>query len=180
MRLFIAIDLPEEAKDCIENIKQELKGIKGVKPVSKENIHLTLKFLGEVPDDKAEEIGKALEQVKFQPFNIAISKIGAFPNEKRISVLWVSAEPAEPLIALKKDIDKALPRFEDDHPFKTHITFARVKYIANEADKNGMLDVLKRQIEKKEFAVDKFRLYKSTLTPEGPVYEVVKGFLPSP
>jgi 2'-5' RNA ligase len=176
MRLFLAIDLPEEAKDNVEKLKLELKGIKGVKPVAKENIHLTLKFLGEVADNKAEEIVKALEQVKFQPFNLSISRIGAFPNENRISVLWADATPAEPLVALKKDIDKALPRFKDDHPFKTHITFARVKYIANEADKKKILDILRKPVDKVEFAVNNFRLYKSTLTPEGPVYEVVKEF----
>ena len=59
MRLFIAIDLSEEAKENIEKLKLELKGIKGIKLVSKENTHLTLKFLGEVSDNKAEEVVKA-------------------------------------------------------------------------------------------------------------------------
>ncbi|MBN2459654.1 RNA 2',3'-cyclic phosphodiesterase [Candidatus Woesearchaeota archaeon] len=174
MRLFIAIDLSEEAKECIEKLKQGLKGIKGVKPVAKENIHLTMKFLGEVADDKAEDIARALSQIKFQPFNISISKTGAFPNESRISVLWVDASPAAPLFELKKQIDAALPSFKDDHPFKSHITFARVKYIANDSDKKKIHDLLRQPVEKAEFLVDKFRLYKSTLTPEGPVYEVVK------
>jgi len=176
MRLFIAIDLPEQAKENIEKIKSELKGIKGVKPVSKENIHLTLKFLGEVSDNKAEDIAKALSQVKFKPFNISINKMGVFPNEQRIQVLWVDAEPAGPLFELKKEIDKALPKFKDDHPFKSHITFARIKYIANDADKKKILDILKKSVEKTSFLVDKFRLYKSDLQPMGPVYNVVKEF----
>jgi len=176
MRLFIAIELSEEAKRSIEKVKEGLKGIKGAKPVAIENIHLTLKFLGEVADDKADEIVTALEQVKFKPFNISISKLGVFPNESRISVLWVDAMPAEPLFELKKQIDAALPRFKDDHPFKSHITFARIKYIANEADKKKIIDALKKPIDKTEFSVDKFILYKSTLTPEGPVYEAVKEF----
>jgi len=176
MRLFLAIDLSEEAKQSIERVKEGLKGIKGVKPVDKENIHLTLKFLGEVSNNKAEEIVKALSQVKFKPFSISISKTGVFPNENRIQVLWIDAMPAEPLIELKKQIDAALPRFKDDHPFKNHITFARIKYIANDADKKIILDTLKKSVEKTEFRVDKFRLYKSDLTPNGPIYEVVKGF----
>jgi RNA 2',3'-cyclic 3'-phosphodiesterase len=176
MRLFIAIDLSEQAKENIEKIKSELKGIKGVKPVSKENIHLTLKFLGEVSDKKAEDIVNALSQVKFRPFNMSINKMGVFPNEQRIQVLWVNAEPAEPLVEVKKMIDAALPRFKDDHPFKSHITFVRIKYIANDADKKKILDILKKSVEKTSFLVNNFRLYKSDLQPMGPVYEVVKEF----
>lgn len=179
MRLFIAIDLSEEAKEAVEKVKEELKGIKGVKPVAKDNLHLTLKFLGEVHDSKIDEIINALSQVKFYSFKLSINKTGAFPNEKKISVLWVGAEPADPLIALKKEIDKALPGFKDDHQFKSHITFARIKYIANDSDKKKITDVLRRQIKKVDFMADKFKLYKSTLTPEGPVYEVVKEFLSS-
>jgi 2'-5' RNA ligase len=176
MRLFIAIDLSEQAKENIEKIKSELRGIKGVKPVSKENIHLTLKFLGEVVDNKVEEIVRALSQIKFKSFKISINKMGVFPNESRIQVLWVDAEPAEPLFELKKMIDAALPKFKDDHPFKSHITFARIKYIANDSDKKKILDILRKSVEKTEFLVNKFRLYKSDLQPMGPVYEVVKEF----
>jgi 2'-5' RNA ligase len=176
MRLFIAIDLPEEAKENIEKLKSGLKGIKGVKPVSKDNIHLTLKFLGEVRDDKADDIVRALSQIKFKPFKISISKTGVFPSEDRIQVLWVDAEPAQPLFELKKQIDEALPRFKDDHAFKNHITFARIKYIANESDKKKILDILKRHIDKTEFLVNKFILYKSDLQPTGPIYAVMKEF----
>jgi len=177
MRLFIAIDLPEQAKESIEKVKSELKGIKGVKPVSKENIHLTLKFLGEVDNANAKDIIKALEQVKFKPFKICISKIGFFPSEQRIQVIWVDAEPAEPLFELKKEIDKALPSFKDDHPFKNHITFARIKYIEHDFDKKKIIDMVKnKQLDKAEFLVNKFKLYKSDLTPAGPVYGVVKEY----
>lgn len=177
MRLFIAIELPEQAKESIEKVKLELKGIKGVKAVAKENIHLTLKFLGEVADNKADEIVRALSQVKLKQFNLSISKMGVFPNEQRIQVLWVNAEPAEPLFELKKMIDAALPRFRDDHPFKNHITFARIKYIANDFDKKKILEMItNKQIDKVEFLVDKFILYKSDLTPSGPIYEIVEEF----
>jgi 2'-5' RNA ligase len=176
MRLFIAVDLPEQAKESLERVKAELKGIKGVKPVARENIHLTMKFLGEISEDKAEEIIRALSQVKFKPFRISISKAGVFPNEQRIQVLWVNAEPAEPLVELKKMIDATLLGYKDDHPFKNHITFARIKYIANEADKKKIIEALKKPVEKTDFLVDDFKLYKSDLTPEGPVYELVQEF----
>jgi 2'-5' RNA ligase len=66
--------------------------------------------------------------------------------------------------------------YKDDHPFKNHITFARIKYIANEADKKKIIEALKKPVEKTDFLVDDFKLYKSDLTPEGPVYELVQEF----
>ena len=179
MRLFIAIDLPEEVKQVIEEIKEQIKDIKGVKPVRKQNLHLTMKFLGEVEEDKVNRIVEAIGKAEFKPFDLALGKLGFFPNEKRIRVLWIDAEPAEPLARLKKEIDKALPLFKDDHPFSAHLTFARIKYIASDEDKKKILELITNtKIEKKEFLVDKFVLYKSTLMPEGPVYEVVASFSP--
>ena len=169
--------MTEEVKQEIERIKELFSGIKGVKPVRKQNLHLTMKFLGEIEEDKVNKVVEALGKVEFNPFKLSINKIGLFPNEKRIRVLWVDAEPAEPLIELKKEIDKALPQFKDDHPFSAHLTFARIKYIASDEDKKKILELITNtKIEKKEFLVDKFKLYKSTLMPEGPVYEVVASF----
>ncbi|KYK25752.1 hypothetical protein AYK26_01930 [Euryarchaeota archaeon SM23-78] len=177
MRLFIAIDLPEGVKQIIEDIKACVKDIKGVKPVRKENLHLTMKFLGEVDDNKVKVIITALSQIKFNPFKLSINKIGFFPNEKRIRVLWVDAGPIEPLKELKQEIDQVLPDYKDDHPFSSHLTFARIKYIASEDDKKKIMELItNKQVEKKEFLVDKFKLYKSTLMPEGPIYEFVKVF----
>lgn len=179
MRLFIAIDLPEDVKQRIEEIKSSLKAIKGIKPVKKENLHLTMKFLGEVDDNKVKKIVDALKQVEFKPFTLFLGRLGFFPNEKRIRVLWVDAVPPEPLLELKKGIDKALPQFKDNHPFQSHLTFARIKCLASVDDKKKLLELINNtKVEKKEFLVDKFKLYKSTLLPEGPVYEVFAGFPP--
>ena len=175
MRLFIALDLSDDAKQSIEELKKGLIGIKGVKPVAKENLHITLKFLGEVADDKVLVITQALSLVKFKKFNLTLGKLGVFPNEDKIQVIWVDTEPMDQLMKLKQQIDHSLPNFKDDHPFKNHLTFARVKYIANESDKKKILDVIKNgKVEKAEFLVDKIVLYKSKLTPEGPVYEAIK------
>ena len=86
----------------------------------------------------------------------------------------------EPLAELKKKIDGILPNYKDDYKkFNAHLTFARVKYIASADDKKKLLELITNtRIEKKEFLVDKFKLYKSTLTPEGPQYEVVASFSP--
>ena len=178
MRLFIATDLSEEVKQEIERIKQPFAGIKGVKPVRKENIHVTLKFLGEVYEDKVDQIKDALAHITFEPFYMSLNKIGCFPDEKRIRVLWVDAEPAKPLADLKKKIDAALPNFIDDYKeFNVHLTFARIKYFASKDDKKKMLELLTNiQVEKKEFYIDKFKLYQSTLTPEGSIFKVLESY----
>lgn len=178
MRLFIATDLSEEVKQEIERIKQPFAGIKGVKPVKKENIHITLKFLGDVEENYISRIKDALSKVSFEPFKLNLNKIGYFPNGKQIRVLWIDAVPIEPLRELKQKIDAALPEYKDDHPsYSVHLTFARIKYIASDDDKKKLLELLTNtKVEKKEFLVDKFKLYKSTLTLEGPVYGVVAGF----
>jgi len=177
MRLFLGIDLPEEVKQVIEGIKTPLKNIRGVKPVRKENLHLTLKFLGEVDENQVVKIVEALTEVKFEPFNLSLGKMGFFPNEKRIRVLWIDAEPAEPLVELKNEIDKVLPNYKDDHAFKNHLTFARIKYLASSEEKKKIIELITNtQFEKKEFLVDRFKLYSSTLLPEGPVYKVIKEY----
>ncbi|MBU1199435.1 MAG: RNA 2',3'-cyclic phosphodiesterase [Nanoarchaeota archaeon] len=178
MRLFIATDISEDVKQEIERIKQPFSEIKGVKPVRKENMHITLKFLGEVKEDYVSKIKNALSKVSFEPFKMSIDKIGYFPNEKQIRVLWIDAVPVEPLAKLKKQIDAVLPEYKDNYTsFSVHLTFARVKYIANDEDKKKLLEfVTNTKFEKKEFVVDKFKLYQSTLSLEGPVYEDLASF----
>jgi RNA 2',3'-cyclic 3'-phosphodiesterase len=171
MRIFIAVELPKEIKDSVEFLKESFKSVKGLRFVSRENVHVTMKFLGEVDENKVSELVAALNQVKFRPFSLSLSKLGVFPSEREMRVLWVSVEPEEPLLELKKQIDAVLPGFKDDHPFKSHITIARISYISpDDKCKVGEL-LMNTQIQKKEFLVEKFILYKSTLTPKGPVYE---------
>ena len=176
MRLFIAIDLSKEAKQEIEALKQEFNTIKGLRFVDKKNIHITLKFLGEVDDKKVKKIINFLDNIKLTPFKLALNKIGCFPDERRIKVLWVGTEPIEPLRRLKQQITKKLPDFKEDYGFKSHITFARVKFLLPEDEKKIIEILANKQVKKKEFDVKKFVLYKSILTPKGPEYEVVKEF----
>jgi RNA 2',3'-cyclic 3'-phosphodiesterase len=176
MRIFVAIDIPEEARESIEEIKSDFKPLRGLRFVEKDNIHITLKFLGEVDEEIIPDMISALEHVKVKPFKLSISKMGVFPNENNMRVLWVDAEPAEPLSELKRRIDVALPGARDDHPFKNHITIARITTTEPEAMRKINELVMKKSVEKKEFTVRKFMLYSSKLTPEGPVYEVLSVF----
>lgn len=176
MRIFIAVELPGAVRESIEALKADFRPIKGLRFVSTENIHITLKFLGEVSDDKVRPVISALRKVKFSPLKMGLGKIGVFPDEKNIRVLWADAEPAELLLELKRSIDAALPRFKDDHPFQTHITIARVGFLSHD-DRKRLVDlVANKKVAKQAFSVQKFALFKSTLTPSGPVYEKLAEF----
>ncbi|RLE45068.1 RNA 2',3'-cyclic phosphodiesterase [Candidatus Woesearchaeota archaeon] len=173
MRLFIAIDLPEHVKDYLELVKREFSRYFLAKWVRRENIHLTVKFLGEVKDELVDELINRLNRIKIKPFKLCIDSLGVFPSERFARVLWAGFDASSELIDLRRQIDSELP-FGDEKEFKAHATIARIKKIK---DKKGFVEKLRKfEIERLCFEVKCFVLYKSTLTPEGPIYEVVKEF----
>jgi 2'-5' RNA ligase len=176
MRIFIAVELPVAVRDSVEALKPDLKQVKALRFVSKENMHLTLKFLGDLDERRVGSIKSSLAKVKLKPFKMGLGRLGLFPDERNPRVLWVGAEPAEPLMALKREVDGWLPSFKDDHPFQTHITIARIGILTHDEKKRLLELVADRPVPKKEFIVDRITLFKSTLTPEGPVYEKLAEF----
>ena len=167
MRLFIAIDIPEEVKKQIDEIKSQIKIDGKANLMKTDDIHLTLKFLGEV--DNPEDIKQSLQNVHFDAFEASTSELGFFPNENRINIIWLGLKDGAKLSELKKQIDNLLPDFKDDHEFHAHLTIARVKFLNN---KQELIDSVKKiKINPVSFKIEHIKLYKSTLTPEGPVYE---------
>ena len=142
MRLFIAIEIPEEIKEHISKIQEKMDTAKNkIRFVNKDNIHLTLKFLGEVQPNKVDDIKNNLKKITFKPFSAVLDNIGVFPSESYIKVIWIGLKPEEPILELQKTIDEALKKmFKKEKNFKPHLTVARVKYIK---DKNGFIDKLK-------------------------------------
>ena len=167
MRLFIAIDLPEDIKVELRNLQKEFKG-QG-KFYFVKDFHLTLKFLGEVEENKVEEIKDRLKDIKVGKFDLMLQDLGSFPNEDYVKVLWVGC-PNKEIIELHEKIDECLKGlFKKEYRFSGHITLARVKFVK---DKEGFVKCLKEiKVEEKTIEVKDFRLVKSTLTSEGPVYE---------
>ena len=172
MRTFIAIDTPEEISNHLKELQKEITE----KATFPDKFHLTLKFLGEIKEKEVEAIKEILSKIKFKPFKLKLNKIGVFPNEKRINVVWISFKDNRDLINLQNDVHKATIDHKQDHPFSPHLTLARIKSVK---DKKWFLDSLKHiKIKELEFTVDRFKLIKSELTPEGPVYTIlseVKG-----
>jgi 2'-5' RNA ligase len=174
MRLFIAFDIPESVKEQLVSIQKKIKTEAKISWVKAENMHLTLKFLGEVDEGKVDDIKQRLGKVSFKPFEASVSEIGVFPSENYVRVIWVGLKDDKSMQKLAQDIREALPEFKDDYEFKAHLTIARVKFVK---DKKALVEELKKLKPKPEkFKVENFKLYKSTLTREGPVYEEVGVF----
>lgn len=183
MRTFIAIELPKEIKEALSRLQEQLKESGAdVKWVEPENIHLTLKFLGERDEKKVKQISATLEEtaVNHYTYSARISSLGSFPKIDSPRVIWVGIEKGDEetkKIAweLEEKIAKAgIPK--EEREFSSHITIGRTRSPAN---KEKLVAALKNQSEKLitenlEFTVGKITLFESTLTPKGPVYTVLK------
>jgi len=170
MRSFISIDLPEEIKTEIQKVQKTLPNFVG-KLVEKENLHLTLKFLGEIDEEKLEKIRKILAKINFAEFKMGVEEIGIF-SEGFIKIIWVGLSGCE---KLQKEIDGSLKDlFKKEERFMGHLTIARVK---NVDDKKGfILELKKISVPKMEFKVKNFYLMKSDLNKKGPIYSIIEKF----
>jgi len=166
MRCFIGIDLSLEATKEIERLQKIIKPHFVGKTTSSKNLHLTLKFLGEIEDATLNKVKKKLSAIEHQSFQL----LGVF-SQKFIKMVWVkvSTVPLQPLIDdYLKDI------FEPEHRFMGHITIARVKKIE---DKQSFLKLINNTtINKIIFTVREFYLKESILTNEGPIYKVINKY----
>jgi len=172
MRLFAAIPVPKEAHGAIARAAAPLQEAMGVRALSPSNWHITLLFLGEVPDGKVGEIGRALSAVEFAPFSITLSKRGAYPNERFPRAIWVGGESAEAAKLAQKVEQALLPLgFRGDgKPFYAHATVARSRGAGD------IEDFLKGQEGICSFEVRAFTLMKSTLMAHEARYDVLREF----
>ncbi len=167
MRCFISINLPEEVAKKIIGIQDELPEFHGKKTESK-NLHLTLKFLGEINEEKVKEIKEKLKEINFSKFESEIDELGVF-SEKFIKIIWLHLTNCD---ELQKRIDKKLKDlFEPEKRFMSHLTIARVKSVKNK--KNFLTELKKIKISYAGFIVDKFYLMKSELGEKGSRYEII-------
>jgi 2'-5' RNA ligase len=175
IRAFIAVDLPAEIRENIGGILSELDGVRGVRAVKPSGVHITLKFLGDTREEVIPALTESLEGVCFSPFSCSLNGVGVFPSPVKPRVLWIGAEG--PFADLHARIETALSGmgFEKDRrEFTAHATVGRVKFLRGEA-KNVLADILAQYRDTcfGEFGVTGFRLKKSTLSPEGAVYETL-------
>jgi 2'-5' RNA ligase len=176
MRLFIAIDLPDEVRDYLYDF-QKVVGRDDAKInwVAKKNLHLTVKFLGEIDESRLEEVKNSLRAIKFKSFEVTLCKFGAFPDFKFPNVLWVGLKPEQDIVKLAQLVDSETLLFSSaDTKFKAHLTIGRVKSIKFKDKFTKKLESI--SVKEIPFKIDKFSLYKSTLTSQGPQYQVVESY----
>lgn len=172
MRLFIAIDF-NELRDYFCGLQKQLPSNARLSLVK--SFHLTLKFLGDVQPNVADEISSLLKPVKFEPFSVFTDSVDIFPTGNYIRVVWVGLKPEEKIMDLQRNIDISLNKlFKKEKDFQPHITICRVKY---PEDKKSFVEQVKKiKVENKKVEIKDFRLVKSTLTSQGPVYEDLDVF----
>ncbi|BDB97904.1 RNA 2',3'-cyclic phosphodiesterase [Saccharolobus caldissimus] len=174
MRLFIGIDVPQMPKilELLELIKNSGADIKLVEPY---NIHITLLFLGEIRDDRLEDVKDSMKGLNFNSFNVTLKGLGAFPNLTRPRVVWVGiTEGVQQLKQIRtyiySELLKRKIRPEDEKDFVPHLTLGRVKSYSSILNLVNLInDNINTEIGK--FSVNNVILFKSTLTPKGPIYD---------
>jgi 2'-5' RNA ligase len=182
MRLFIAIELPDAVHSALEALQSRLRAA-GVRAswVKGGNIHLTLRFLGDVDEDRAARIVDMLETeyASVGPFALQVRGVGAFPNARRPSVLWAGCEPAEgPLACVQQAAEtaaRAVGLAPEAKAFRPHLTIARVKDWRAAGPVGEALDC-ERDFDAGEFDAAGVALFSSRLMPSGAVYERLKEF----
>lgn len=176
MRLFIAINIPDNLKQNLVEFQKNFKDF-DIKFVEKPNFHFNLKFLGEVSDSDVEKVKSAIADVagKFEKFKIKIQGLGAFPSYNYIRVIWLGATVGnQELIGLHKMFDDSLKDISEPEKreIKPHLTLGRVRTGRNRDD---LVLVLRKfeNIEIGEFEATEIKLFRSFLSPKGPEYEII-------
>jgi 2'-5' RNA ligase len=180
IRSFIAIELPEEVRQGLAKLRNGLQRDEHrfVKWVDPYGIHLTLKFLGNIPAGRVTEVTGAMEGATqgISPFHLQISGLGAFPSIKQVRVFWVGiGGEMDKLSRLQQNIDSALGVLgfaREERPFVPHLTLARVRQGASPSDRRSFGALVDSAVFEQEYhlQVEAVNLMKSQLTPAGAVY----------
>jgi 2'-5' RNA ligase len=180
IRSFVAIELPDEAKGGLARLRRELERdehrfVKWVDPLG---IHLTLKFLGNIPSRRVTEITEAMRKAAqgISPFHLEISGLGAFPGPKQPRVVWVGVGgEVDKLSTLQRNIDSALAALgfaREERSFVPHLTVARVREGASASERERFGELVGSATFEGRYPVEvgAVRLMRSQLTPAGAIY----------
>ncbi|MFB6300196.1 MAG: RNA 2',3'-cyclic phosphodiesterase [Halobacteriales archaeon] len=179
MRAFVSVDLPSSFADPIAAIQAELDDAAGLNFIDPEQAHLTLKFLGDIDEDRLPEIESALEaavdETGVDPFEATVGGVGAFPSEDYIRVVWLGfTDGGAELTRLHEAIEERMVDLGFDaeaHEFTPHVTLARMEHAGG---KERVQEFLReRSPDVGSFTVKEVRLKESTLKRDGPVYSTV-------
>lgn len=180
MRLFVAVDISSQVQDRIGQVQRKLKlamadADRGVKWVRPEQIHLTLKFLGEVPDKTVTQVCDVVTRTaaRYDSFEMQVHGLGVFGQPAR--VVWAGVEPCPPLMKLQAELENELDKLgwaKESRAFAGHLTLGRVKNAAAGRKLAPVIENAGGEIFGSVW-VDQAVLYESRLHPDGPEYSVV-------
>jgi 2'-5' RNA ligase len=183
MRAFIAINLPSDIKNYLSKLQDQLKTtlpkIGWVKPA---NLHLSLKFLGEISSKQAENIQQIIAAIikTTLPFEIKLETLGVFPDYQTARIIWIGThQPPPGLKQLAEQLEKKLPKTgipEEGRFFQAHITLGRIKQPLIAVDLEKTLNTLKSELTagNLKFNAGGVTLFQSLLGPGGPTYNILK------
>lgn len=173
MRLFIAIPLPQQVKEQL----LDRKAIDGVKWQRPDQMHITLKFLGDTDIDLIGDLKEGLGNIEFPEFSLMINGFGYFPEGKQPKVLWAGIDRSRLLEKLYQEIEEVCNRlgFESEtRSFKPHITIGRIKRASKEVVDQFINQ--HKQVQIPDIPVEEFALYESKLNPKGAKYLRLQTF----
>ena len=181
-RLFVSVDLPDDFADDVAAVQEQFADAGGLNFTDPEQAHVTLKFLGDVSEDRVsaveDAVAAAVDDADVEPFDVRYEGLGVFPSLDYISVVWLGVtQGGDGLERLHEEIeDRATDMGFDpeDHEFTPHVTLARMEHA-------GGKDLVQRVVQEEEpvvgeTTVEDVRLTESELTSEGPVYSTVERF----
>ena len=172
-RLFVAIRPPAPVRELLLDA---MGGISGARWQTEDQIHLTLRFIGEVDRHVADDVHAELGAIRHPAFEIAINGVGAFERRGQPETVWAGVSPQEPVRTLHKKIDQAMARVgieREQRAYLPHITLGRLK-----RSSGSVRALLERSggLRSPPFAVGRFSLFESKLTPEGAVYTEIETY----
>ena len=173
-RLFVAIRPPDRIRDLLLGA---MGGISGARWQEDDQLHLSLRFIGEVDRHVAGDVHAALGAVHHPHFEVAINGLGAFDRRGHPETVWAGVAPHEPLKTLHKKIDQAMTRVgiaPEQRAYHPHLTLARLK--PSSGSVRGLLKT-SGGLTSDPFRVDQFALFESRLTPERAVYSIVETYV---
>lgn len=187
LRIFVAIPLPESLLERLADVQYRLQGKvphRSVRWVRPEGVHLTLKFLGDTPQDDIPTVQEALAVVarNAPPCTLTAEGLGCFPSPRRPRVLWVGVnEPTGRLQALYRAVEEAMTSLgykPERHGFTPHLTLGRVRRGSSRNDEKQISEAITGTTvdQLAEFTADRFALIRSDLKPSGAVYTTLATF----
>ena len=176
MRLFIALDIPQNVRERISAYVERVRPLcPDARWVRVEGVHITLKFIGEIQDARVPEVSKTLAGIKARPFDVKFDNVGFFPSPKSPRVFWIGVHAGEELPRLAEAVSEALAAIgipREDKSYSPHLTLAR-------AGSRGNLKELTSSVEGEAFGTmtaQEFFLYRSQLGRGGSKYTKLERF----